>query len=199
MRSRPTIRRPARTTHDDLELVRRALAGEARALEELTDRLACVPAMLRDRHRRYGSPLKTEELAEVEQDTLVAMWGKLAQFEGRASIETWVYRFTVHELLKAIVRKRRGRFVEGDAALQAHAAPQDDEASEDMAAALDECLRRLGSPSSEVVKLRHFECLSFEDIASRTCEPTSTVKARYYRAMERLRELLDLRLAKEQR
>lgn len=198
MQFQPATERVVRASQDDLHLVRRALGGDDRAISELTGRLACVPAMLRDRHRRYGSPLGRDELAEVEQDTLLAMWGKLPQFEGRASLETWVYRFTVHELLKAIVRKRRARILDGDVALQSQAAPEQEEAAVDLAA-LDESLRRLGPPSSDVIKLRHFESLSFEEIASRTCEPTSTIKARYYRAMERLREILGLRLGRQER
>jgi RNA polymerase sigma-70 factor, ECF subfamily len=198
MSSRPTIERPVRTNADDLTLVRRALDGDSRAREELTERLACVPAMLRDRHRRYGAPLGNDELLEVEQDTLLAMWSKLGQYEGRASIETWAYRFTVHELLKAIVRKRRARRTEGETALLSHAAPEREEPSVDLVT-LDESLRRLGASSSEVVKLRHFESLSFDEIASRTFEPTNTVKARYYRAMERLRELLGLRVEGRER
>jgi hypothetical protein len=53
--------RVSEATHaTDLDLARRALAGEPMAIELLCQRLACVPAILRDRHARYGAPLRAD-------------------------------------------------------------------------------------------------------------------------------------------
>jgi RNA polymerase sigma-70 factor (ECF subfamily) len=179
----------------DLELVQRAREGDERAIAELAERLACVPAMLRERHRRFGSPLSSEDLAEVEQETLAALWSKLAEFEGRAAIETWAYRFTMHELLKGTDRQRRNRrFVaSSEALLEARAAPEDEEPPIEPGV-LHEGLERLGPPASDVIKMRHLDELSFDEIARHCGEPVGTVKARYYRGLERLRELLAPRI-----
>jgi RNA polymerase sigma-70 factor (ECF subfamily) len=176
----------------DRELVRRAHDGDREAIDALIDRLACIPAILRDRHRRIGGPLTADELAEVEQETLAAVWSKLRTFEGRASLETWAFRFTVHELMKGVERMHRGRRRRaGDATevdLQPAAMPEEPEIDP---AAVQQALERLGPPASDVIRWRHYDELSFEDIARRTGEPESTVKARYYRGLERLRELLE--------
>lgn len=178
----------------DLELVRLARLKDPRAIANLTDRLACIPAMLRERHHRYGSPLSGDELAEVEQETLTALWGKLATFEGRASLETWAYRFTVNELLKGIDRNRRlRRFVrDGQTELDARAEPEREEPRLELDT-VHACLDRIGPPAADVIRMRHFESLSFEDIARRSDQPLSAVKARYYRGLERLREMLSAR------
>jgi RNA polymerase sigma-70 factor (ECF subfamily) len=189
---------PIGTRHArDLDLVQRARRGDPRAAADLAERLACVPAMLRERHHRLGSPLSREELAEVEQETLAALWSKLAVFEGRAAIETWAFRFTVHELLKGIERQRRQRrFVAApEALLETRAAPEDEEPPLEPAV-VHEGLERLGPPASEVIRMRHLDELSFEEIARHCGEPDGTVKARYYRGLERLRELLAPRLAR---
>jgi RNA polymerase sigma-70 factor, ECF subfamily len=169
----------------DVELVGRARAGDAEAVERLLDRLACVPAMLRERHRRLGSPLSAEDLAEVEQETYTALWSKLAGFEGRAALETWAYRFVVLELLKGLDRRAR------------RASSGDDERL--ALVALHAALERVGPPGADVIRMRHFDQLSFDAIAARSGEPEPTVKARYYRAMKRLREALEPHLRRVRR
>jgi RNA polymerase sigma-70 factor, ECF subfamily len=183
---------PDRRSHAaDLELVARARTGDPGAIADLTERLACVPAMLRDRHRRLGNPLTAEELAEVEQETLAALWDKLARFEGRASIETWAFRFVSFELHKGLDRRRRQRrFVsDGDSEILLRAQPEAAEPAIDPVT-LHEELERVGPPGSDVIRMRHFEGLSFDEIAKSCGEPVNTVKARYYRGLERLRTLL---------
>lgn len=176
----------------DLDLTRRALAGEPLAVELLCRRLACVPAILRDRHARYGSPLRPEELEEIEQETLVALWAKLPVYEGRASLETWAFRFTVLELLKCLARRdrRRNYLAEPDETLDATPDREDPEPTLEPER-LHAGLERLGPPANDIIRMRHFEERSFEDIADAYGEPVNTIKARYYRGMERLKTLLE--------
>ncbi len=51
-------------------------------------------------------------------------------------------------------------------------------------------IHALGSPSSDIVRLRHFDGLTFAEIARELEMPTNTVKTRYYRSLGRLRTLL---------
>jgi RNA polymerase sigma-70 factor (ECF subfamily) len=175
----------------DLELVTRARSGDADAIARLVERMSCVPAMLRDRHRRLGNPLSPEELAEVEQETLTALWSKLAVYEGRASLETWAYRFMVFELHKGLDRRHRERrlVTAGETALIQCIQPEPGELEIDPAV-LHDGLARVGQPSSDIIHMRHFGDLSFEEIAEHLGEAESTIKARYYRGLIRLRVLL---------
>ncbi|MCC6406299.1 MAG: sigma-70 family RNA polymerase sigma factor [Planctomycetes bacterium] len=184
----------------DLDLVSRALAGETLAIELVCRRLDCVPAILRDRHARYGSPLRADELEEVQQETLVALWAKLGAYEGRASLETWAFRFTVLELLKCFARRDRRRNVLADSEGELERAP-DREESEPLLEPerVHSGLERLGPPANDIIRMRHFEERSFEEIASAYGEPVNTIKARYYRGLERLRELLQPHLRGESR
>lgn len=192
--------RPAPTAHaSDLSLVRRAASGNALAVAELVQRLECIPAMLRELHRRYGAPLASDELAEIEQNTLAVLWSKLVSFEGRAALETWSYRFVRHELLKAFERRDRNRrsVVDGAAVLARvpQAEPREPEIDPGV---LSECIERVGSPAADVIRMRHFDELGFEDIAMRCGEPLGTIKARYYRGLERLKELVAPFIKREQ-
>jgi RNA polymerase sigma-70 factor (ECF subfamily) len=184
-----SMRLGSEPTHD-VELVRKARRGDSAAIEAVLQRLACVRTMLRACHRRHGSTLPPDELAEVEQEVHAALWAKLDGFEGRAALETWAYRFVALELLKAFERRaRRRRATADDARLASVPAHESEELSVD-AAVLHEALDRVGGPSADVIRQRHFEALAFDEIAARSGEPESTIKARYYRGLKRLREVL---------
>jgi RNA polymerase sigma-70 factor (ECF subfamily) len=49
----------------------------------------------------------TEDAEDVQQETLLKVHRKLAQFEGRSRFTTWVHRIAVNEALMCL-RKRRG-------------------------------------------------------------------------------------------
>jgi RNA polymerase sigma-70 factor (ECF subfamily) len=170
----------------DLELVRAARAGDARALEGLARAFSRVPAFVRAQNRRFGAPLGEEELRDVVQETFRAAWAKLDEFRGRAALDTWLFRFGTNELLKALERRRR----------EAHVRPSDLSAFEARPGrgappldplVLHQSLRRLEPHEEDLVRARHFEERSFEDIARAQGEPLGTVKARYYRALDKLR------------
>lgn len=97
-----------------VELVQRCLNGSIEAKDELAERLACVHRFAYHRNRQLGARLSSDELADLAQDVLAVVWGKLAQYNGRASLETWVFRITSLETMNFLRKDRRhtSRFVE---------------------------------------------------------------------------------------
>lgn len=183
----------------DLALVRRVLTGDEVAFAALRQRLARLPAMLRHQDARLGRPLNETELEDVLRDTVAALWAKLATFEGRASLETWMYRFAALELLKAVQRKCRAPQILEDPWSAPDPAGDESGAQEPAfdRAELEDGLAALTSGAAEVIRLRHFDELGFEQIAARVGLPLNTVKARYYRGLARLKEILERRRRKE--
>ena len=51
-------------------------------------------------------------------------------------------------------------------------------------------LERLGGIEADILRLKHFEGLTFAEIARRMGSPENTVKARYYRGLARLERML---------
>ena len=51
-------------------------------------------------------------------------------------------------------------------------------------------LDELGPPACDVVRLRAFENLSFDDIGARMSMPTNTVKTLFYRGLRRLESIV---------
>jgi RNA polymerase sigma-70 factor (TIGR02960 family) len=85
----------------------RARAGDDRAFGELTDpfrgelQLHC--------YRILGS---VQDAEDVLQETLLAAWRGLGQYEGRASLRTWLYRIATNRCLNALrASERRPRTV----------------------------------------------------------------------------------------
>jgi RNA polymerase sigma-70 factor (ECF subfamily) len=71
-----------------------------------------------------------------------------------------------------------------------HAAPQEAASRREEAELVGRALAELPEPLRQVLVLRHYEGLSFEDIARLTDTPASTLKSRFAAALERLRQRL---------
>ena len=80
----------------------RARAGDEHAFGELTD--AYRRELQLHIYRIVGSAQDAEDLL---QETLLAAWRGLAQFEGRASVRAWLYRIATNRSLDALRASRR--------------------------------------------------------------------------------------------
>jgi RNA polymerase sigma factor (sigma-70 family) len=184
----PTGEEPSSPHSGDLELARRTLRGEAPAVDEYLERMACVRRFLTAKNTSFGTPLNAQELEDTIQNTLLALWDKLASFAGRGSLESWAYRFSYLELLNRLQSlRRRPRFLEdlgpgGEVEPAAEAARDPFEHEQ-----LYRALERLEAAAADLLRAKHLEELTFEEIAAREGVPVNTVKTRYYRALERLR------------
>ena len=174
----------------DRALAHAAASGDRDAREEVIRRLSCIPRMLAAINRRSGSALREQELQDVAQDTLALVWRKLANYAGLATLETWSFRFCALELRNAARRMRRSEPA-GEPSREAapnvrEAAPFEPLDFESLYAALD----RIPTAEASVVRLKHFEQLTFEAIGARLAISPNTAKTTYYRAIDRLRERL---------
>lgn len=83
----------------DAELVRRLLAGEERAFDEIVT--AYSPVML---HVARGLVSTTESAQDVVQDGWLVVIRSLDRFEGRSTLRTWILGITVN-----LARRRAAR------------------------------------------------------------------------------------------
>ena len=161
--------------------------------------MQCVPAILAAQNQRLGRPLGDEDLADAVQDTLIVIWKKLPEFEGRAALETWVYRFCYLELMNGVrrVRRRPERSLEEEEQVAAHLAQVDrgevrfaPVGSVDTEA-LFRVLDRLGPPGADVIRMKYFGQMTFEEIARLQDVSPNTAKTRFYRGLVKLRAMLE--------
>lgn len=174
----------------DLALVRDALRGEASAIDRFVERMRCVPRILSARNGQLRRPLRDEELEDVAQDTLAAVWRKLESYDGQAALETWVHGFCTLELLRRLRRAQRA-----SDQLEPHGRSIYDPIAPPEAALVDfehvhSELELLDPEERSVLELKHFEDLTFDDLARRLSISPNTAKTRYYRGLAKLRARL---------
>ena len=130
--------------------------------------------------RRLGHPSRAEELA---QETFVAVLKAVERYEPRALFRTYLYGIALN--LLAAERRKSGREV-------VETKPTDPAAAGDAESAL--CIRdavqRLEATDREILLLREYEQLSYEEIAHVLRLQVNTVRSRLFRARLALRHLL---------
>ncbi len=154
---------------------------------ELLERLACVPRFLRAIAKRSGIALTSEAVQELAQEAIVRIWERLDGYEGRASLESWAYPIclnTLRDHWRALGRAQSLGVEEALVPARRHRLDTDERRL------IQGAIERLDRPQREVVRLRHFDELSFEEIADRLELPPGTIKSRYYRSLGKLRSRL---------
>lgn len=184
----------------ELAFVRAVLAGSEPALVRFNEYLACLPRMLARVNSRLARPLGPDDLLDVQQDVYVILWRKLPGFTGNVPLGGWLYRTCKHELHNAMRRRLRHLRMFTDTPELAepvttgeHSDARARISSDQLLAALE----RLGGIETEIIQLKHFERMTFDEIGSRLDISPNTVKTRYYRGAKHLRRILDTSAGEE--
>jgi RNA polymerase sigma-70 factor (ECF subfamily) len=159
--------------------------GEAAAFHELVDRLG--PALFALAASLVGNAADAEDIV---QETFSGAFRGLHAFRGDSSVKTWLTRILVRQAAShSRGRKRSIHLAEARAQLRspggALAAPSADVRMDVRAA-----VAKLSPEHREVVVLREFGGLSYQEIANVLEIPPGTVESRLFRARRELQELL---------
>jgi RNA polymerase sigma-70 factor (ECF subfamily) len=131
---------------------------------------------------------RAEDASDIAQDTYVRAFANIAQFDGKSSLATWLYRIAVNEALQFL---RRGRRIAARRA-EVAVAPTSESETDATAARLDvhEALAMLTETDRAMLLLRYQEGLDYRQIATVVGCADGTVASRLNRARDRLRGLL---------
>lgn len=193
----PDPARPAPEPRADRELVQRILRGDAASTEHFVERMRCIPRILAviDRHR--GRRLDDHELADLAQETVVVLWRKLATFTDEGTLETWA--FGVARLEYQNVWRRKLRQLDRTEPLDpdrtpAAPIPAGGRLAQDE---LDGWLAELPPEEARILRGKHLEERTFQELAGELGLSSNTVKTSYYRALRNLQQKLARRLREE--
>lgn len=154
--------------------------GDAAAFDEIFRRYGQpIWAYFR---RRLDDPARAEELA---QETFLAVLRGAERYEPRALFRTYLYRIAANQLAN---HRRLASSRSKDLAPATPAAGS--RVSLDDAMWIRQAVARLDPIDRDVVMLREYEDLNYEEIAAVLGIPINTVRSRLYRAREALRQLL---------
>jgi len=171
---------------DDSELavIRRAQSGDARAFEALVDEYQGVLYNLA--LRMTGN---AEDARDLTQTAFLKVWRNLASYDPSHRFYSWIYRITLNESLNFVQRRRP--HAELDERLPASGAEPDENAhASEVGAHIQGALMELTAEYREVIVLRHFHQLAYQEIAEILSIPEKTVKSRLYSARQLLGERL---------
>lgn len=129
---------------------------------------------------------------DLTQETFAAAWEKLATFQGRATLATWLHRIAYTKFIDAQRADRRasGMLERLTSREGSPSEPSDTVMADDDARRLYRALHGLDTPGRTLLVLHYLQGLSYREMASVLDEPTGTVKWRTSEALNRLRALL---------
>lgn len=186
-------------TEDALDwrvLLSRAVQGDGDAFGEL-----CRPheaRLLRQAQWLTGDTAAADELA---QDTLLAAWKSLPQFQGRSQFFTWLCSILLFQHRTRLRRELGLRrwfapwseaFGDGSTSIASEetvGGPDEQIVAREESERVRKCLLRLPEKHREVIFLRFYAGESLDGIASVLNLSVGTVKSRLFHALEKLRRM----------
>ncbi|HJR60860.1 MAG TPA: sigma-70 family RNA polymerase sigma factor [Vicinamibacterales bacterium] len=168
---------------DEDGLIGRCLAGDKAAFEPLVERY--YRPLFRAAARLLGDQ---EQARDATQTAFLKAYQALATCDRQRRFFSWIYRILVNECLNTLRARRPAQGLDDSLA-----------APRDLADPIDvgetrqrvrKALLQLPPDQRDVIVLRHFAELRYEQIAAVLGVPEKTVKSRLFSARQRLCELL---------
>ena len=183
-------------TREDAEIVRLVLAGDTELYAVLVNRY-------RTRVSRYVERFTydVEDARDVTQEVFVKVYGALDSFDPRFKFSTWLFRIAGNAAIDHL-RRRRVRTLplerppgeNGEARAvdppETRPNPHEELARRRLREALSAAIDRLPDDYRELISLRHYGEMPYEEIAELKAMPLGTVKNKLFRARQALRDLL---------
>ena len=190
-------------TAQERRLIARLQAGDAAAVQELTDRYGARIFQLAMRYMK-----NREDAEEVTQDVLMKVHRKVAAFRGDAALSSWIYRITFNTAMSRLRSTRAARAADqererAEAAFDTEG-PRVPRQPADWSRMPDEALLRAQLRDAVVaaieelpeiyrapIVLRDIQGLTTEEASSRLKVKDQTLKSRLHRGRLMLREKLE--------
>jgi RNA polymerase sigma-70 factor (ECF subfamily) len=195
------VRADAIPEHDDLDLVRRAQAGDQAAFRLLYERY----------HRRiYAVALSVvkspQDARDVVQEAFIKVHHHLPSFQGASSFYTWLYRIGMNLAIDMLRRRKSARLVDYDdtvgraendgaepgqlGSMVDAADPGKTQVRKELAGKIQAALGTLPEYHRQVILLREVEGLSYEEIATIMKVPKGTIMSRLFHARRKMQSAL---------
>jgi len=181
---------------EDGELVRRILEGEGDLFTPLVDR---YKNRLYRFVARYTNDM--EDARDITQEVFLKVYGALDSYDPRYKFSTWLFRIAGNAAIDHL-RRRKVRPIalelpvdeDGESRVveprETRPDPFEDLSRRRLGQALHDAIEKLPDDYRELISLRHYGELPYEEIAELKGMPLGTVKNKLFRARQALRDLL---------
>jgi RNA polymerase sigma-70 factor (ECF subfamily) len=170
---------------EDNALVERCRNGETAAFEPIVERYQRL--LFTVAFRILGD---YDEASDAAQNAFFKAYQKLETFDRSRRFFSWIYRILLNECLN--LRRDRHPHEPLTPELAIVSSPVDLLESAERKHRVQAAVRALPIEQREVIVLRHFTELSYEEIADVLRIPAKTVKSRLHTARQRLSQMLAL-------
>jgi RNA polymerase sigma-70 factor, ECF subfamily len=194
----------------EARLLARCRKGDAAAWDELFDQYY-APAM------RFvftlGHGFTHEDAEEICQETFLSVIRNLNSFHGKSQFQTWLFRIAANKARdyreRQVAAKRGGGYT--PLSLQQEhpetgltidppspaAGPDCCLLGNEQSALVHQALGRLGEPCREIIELRYFGDLSYEELGSTLELNPKTVSSRLSKCLDRLEIIVKKQISRE--
>lgn len=148
----------------------------------------------------FGMLSREDEAKDAAQETFIAAYRNLSKFRGEAKVSSWLHRIAVNQCLttKRRAKTRSESFLDDEEnaaekvfVAPAHLSPAKTTEQNERLKIVRQAVNSLPVDLREVVVMKEFEDLTFQEISDTLDLPLSTVKSRLYTALKQLRSKLE--------
>jgi RNA polymerase sigma-70 factor (ECF subfamily) len=185
------------------ELLTRCRRGDAVAWDNLFDaHYAAAGRFI----FQLASDFTVEDAEEICQEVFLSVIKNLDSFQGESRLQTWIFRIAANKARDFREKRNATKRGGGQTPISLHAenpetglkpdpptdAPEPDEflMNAESAGLVRESLDQLGEPCREIVELRYFGDLSYEELSATLKLNPKTVSSRLSKCLDRLEEIM---------
>jgi RNA polymerase sigma-70 factor, ECF subfamily len=187
---------------EESELLNRCRGGEAKAWDELFDLHYAAAARF---VFQLAPDFTREDTEEICQEVFLSVIRHLKEFQGESQFQTWLFRIAVNKARDYRARRNAAKRGGGQTPLSLQAEgsehgllldppgqlPAPDEAlmSAEQMTLLRSALDGLDAPCREIIELRYFGELSYDELSRALRLNPKTVSSRLSKCLDRLQEV----------
>src|ERR1043165_7555879 len=179
----------------DEQLVEKAVGGDPDAFGEIVRRWERKIFAL-----CFGMLGREDDARDACQEAFIAAYRNLSRFRGEAKVSSWLHRIAVNQCLttKRRAKTRAEDFFDNDDGSEErtcvaapHPSPARTAEKGERTAVVRQAVRALPADLRQVIVMKEFEEMTFQEISDTLEIPLSTVKSRLYTALKQLRMKLE--------
>ncbi len=186
----------------EAELIARCRRGDADAWDELFERFYPVAGKF---VFQLSPHLSLEDVDEICQESFLAVVRNIQNFQGNSSFQTWLYRIAGNKTRDFIEKQRAAKRGGGEIPISLQAenpatgltidppanlpGPDTSLMNAERMSMMHAALERLDQPCREVIELKYFGDLSYDEIAHELNLNPKTVSSRLSKCLDKLEEI----------
>lgn len=148
----------------------------------------------------FGMLSREEDARDAAQETFIAAYRNLSNFRGEAKVSSWLHRIAVNQCItkqrRSKVRKESSLEEDGNEgevnfAAPNHLVPSNLAEKNERLILVRQAVKSLPNDLRQVIIMKEFNEMTFQEISDSLEIPLSTVKSRVYSALKQLRMKLE--------